>query len=412
MDVCETCALEDPDHFRNALAAEGLPRPGGYSVALAPQFVDAGTLAGIEAFIQVFDRVTMRESWLTAALAEAPASARISPGEVCFFSAWDFHTPPEGGAWLIEFNDNGSGFLYAAIVNALFYDVAGLALEPRIAKPATVPVFQDRISSLVAGETKAFFGARPDGLVLILDDKESLAAGKFRGEHKLLAALLAERGWETAIGAPDETRFDGRRLTFHGWPVAFVVNRSTDFFWSSDQFGALRAARAARAVYAAPNPFTYATRSDKGLLPWLSSPDRDAELGIEPEERRVLFAHVPETRLLAAAGIAELADRKAEFVFKPRRGFASGGLLDSAAIGHARLRRLVRDRKDYVAQRRIDKGEIEIDGCRLWTDLRVWAYRGEILLVSGRASRRPDRLDLSPPGGWIPTYVAPMTSGS
>ena len=44
------------------------------------------------------------------------------------------------------------------------------------------------------------------------------------------------------------------------------------------------------------------------------------------------------------------------------------------------------------------------DGERLWTDLRVWAYRGEIVLVSGRGSRRPDRLDLKPPGGWLPTY--------
>ena len=92
-------------------------------------------------------------------------------------------------------------------------------------------------------------------------------------------------------------------------------------------------------------------------------------------------------------------------LFKPRRGFASRGLPDSANVGRARLRRLIRDGEDYVAQRRIDKGEIEIDGDRLWTDLRVWAYRGEILLVSGRASRRPDRLNLSPPGGWIPTYV-------
>ena len=34
----------------------------------------------------------------------------------------------------------------------------------------------------------------------------------------------------------------------------------------------------------------------------------------------------------------------------------------------------------------------------------VRAYRGEIVLKSGRASRRPDRLDLKPPGGWLPTY--------
>jgi hypothetical protein len=37
--------------------------------------------------------------------------------------------------------------------------------------------------------------------------------------------------------------------------------------------------------------------------------------------------------------------------------------------------------------------------------LRVWAYRGERFLLSGRASRRPDAVDLSPPGGWLPTYA-------
>jgi len=31
----------------------------------------------------------------------------------------------------------------------------------------------------------------------------------------------------------------------------------------------------------------------------------------------------------------------------------------------------------------------------LWTDLRVWAYRGERVLLSGRASRHPDSVDLS-----------------
>ena len=49
---------------------------------------------------------------------------------------------------------------------------------------------------------------------------------------------------------------------------------------------------------------------------------------------------------------------------------------------------------------------MEVDGARLWTDLRVWAYRGEIVLLSGRASTHPDRLDLAPPGGWLPTYAA------
>jgi len=31
---------------------------------------------------------------------------------------------------------------------------------------------------------------------------------------------------------------------------------------------------------------------------------------------------------------------------------------------------------------------------------------GEIFHLSGRASRRPDRLDLARPAGWLPTYAA------
>ena len=41
----------------------------------------------------------------------------------------------------------------------------------------------------------------------------------------------------------------------------------------------------------------------------------------------------------------------------------------------------------------------------VWTDLRVWAYRGERYLISGRASRDPDVLELTLPGGWLPTYA-------
>jgi hypothetical protein len=158
-------------------------------------------------------------------------------------------------------------------------------------------------------------------------------------------------------------------------------------------------------LYAAPNPFTYAVRSDKGLMAWMASPGRDAELGIEPDERRILSAHVPETHVVNESNLDILAERKAEFVFKPRRGYASRGLLASVAVGRARLRRLVRQGELYVAQKRIAKAAVRSAGAELWTDLRVWAYRGEIVLLSGRASRRPDRLDLEPPGGWLPTYV-------
>ena len=103
-----------------------------------------------------------------------------------------------------------------------------------------------------------------------------------------------------------------------------------------------------------------------------------------------------------------MVERKDEFVFKPMHGFAGRGLLESDAVGRRRLRRLLRKGQAYVAQKKVPKLETTTPGTEkrpFWTDLRVWAYRGERFLLSGRASTRPDRLDLGPPGGWLPTFV-------
>lgn len=390
------------ERFSAALRAAGIPE--GFSVATARQIVARPVLAGIAHFIRVFDQVTGGEAWRAAALKQAPATAQAVRREVCFFSAWDFHLMPEGGFELIEFNDNGSGFLFGAVINAVYNDV--LAPENGIAPPSGVAAFRETIADLVEREAAAFFGERPAGGVLIVDDSESLRQGRFRDELRLLRDLLSEYGWRAEIAPPAETRWDGRQLWLGDEPVAFLVNRSTDFFWRSDDFAALRTAFESGRIYAAPNPFSYATRSDKRLLEWLSSSDRDRELGIEADQRRVLAAHIPETHVLRADNLERLAQNKHEFVFKPAHGFASRGLLDSKAVGRARLRHLLNRGESYVAQRRVAKPSLEVEGVRLWTDLRVWAYRGEIVLMSGRASRLPDRLDLTPPGGWLPTYAA------
>lgn len=390
-----------------ALEATGMPPvPGEFSVVPRHQVIPAATLREIDRFIHVFDQVTTREAWQAAAQREAPAIAQPRRRENCFFSAWDFHLPPDGGCQLIEFNDNGSGFLFAAIINDLYYQAARLGDDRSIVAPVDVLAFTHNIANMVEHEAKAFFDECPSGLFLILDDADSLRGGWFRKELGLLRALFRHKGWRAELGCPAETSWNGQQLLFDGQPVAFIVNRSTDFFWQSENFSAVRKAYESGSVYVAPDPFTYATRSDKRLLEWLSLPHWDAELGIQPEERQVLSAHTPETHVVRAENLDMLARRKQDFVFKPLHGFAGRGLLDTAAVGRARLRHLVKHRDGYVAQSRVAKPVLEVQGQRLWADLRVWAWRGKIFDVSGRASRRPDRLDLTPPGGWLPTYVS------
>lgn len=262
---------------------------------------------------------------------------------------------------------------------------------------------------MIEREAKEFFGAVPDGLFLVLETADMLTSGKFYQELILLRDLLRCRAWHSEIGSPDQLRWDGRDLLWNGQRVDFTINRCTDFFWDGDEFSALRAGYLHGRVYVAPNPFTYATRSDKRLLQWLSSSRSDRELGILPEERAVLSAHVPETYLLQDENLSELAAKKTEFFFKPAHGFASHGVLTSSQVGSARLRQLLKRNRPYVAQKTIPKPTLSASRpgaeVTLWTDLRVWAYRGERFLVSGRASMQRDRIDLTPPGGWLPTLV-------
>lgn len=383
--------------------------PDGFSVCAQPQVIPRRVVNAIADFIRVFDRVTTRRSWQAVVTADAEPIARPPRSEVCFFSAWDFHLPPgrPDELQLIELNDNGSGMLFAAIINRTFHDVSRLSSNARVATPIALLPFAARVTEMMRREADAFFGGPLQGLVLVLDDAASLATGKFRHELVLLRDLCRHAGWPAELASPEELSWDGAHLLCRGERVSFVVNRSTDFLLEGAPLAALRAAYVDHTVFVAPNPFSYATRSDKRLLELLSRPIADAKLGILESERLSLSAHVPETRLLRAEDVDELATAREDWFYKPCHGFASHGVLPGAQVGHERLRRMLRKGIPYVAQRVAPKTRIEArDGSPLWADLRVWAYRGELLLMSGRASRNADTIDLSPPGGFMPTYAS------
>jgi len=399
------------DRLFSALHEAGLPPvPEEFSVVPWHQEIPQATLAEIDHFVRVFEDVTTRSAWQKAVTAAAPPIVRNKRSEVCFFSAWDFHLPAdEPQEWkLIEFNDNGSGFLFASLINDVFHGLSGLARDAALEAPTPYSALCAHLVAIVETEATAFFGRRPDGLLFILDDASSLRTGKFRQELKLLCTLFREHGWSAEIGSPEETSWDGRQLRFRGQDICFIVNRSTDFLWEGDVFAGLEAAYLDRRVYVAPNPLTYSTRSDKRLLEFLSLSEWDEQLGIREQERAVLSAHVPETRLLRQENVEELVRRKEEFVFKPTHGYAGRGVLRGSEVGRARLRQLLKRQLGYVAQKKVPKSSLAVPGSEappLWTDLRVWAYRGERYLISGRASRNRDILDLTPPGGWVPTYA-------
>ena len=178
----------------------------------AAQTIRREIIEEIEAFIRVFDAVTTRASWVDRMLRELPPAGQ-KRREVCFFSAWDFHIPPSSPkCWqLIEFNDNGSGFMFAARINRCFYELAGLEGDRSIEAIPQLPEFGHRLLKMVEQEARGFHDDIPDGLFLILDDSQSLQAGKFRREHLLLRDLFRQWGRSCEIGAPEDLQVDRRR---------------------------------------------------------------------------------------------------------------------------------------------------------------------------------------------------------
>jgi hypothetical protein len=120
---------------------------------------------------------------------------------VCFFTAWDFHLSPEQGWQLIECNDNGSGFLFAALINRLFYELSDGGQDRFIMEPPSMGAFKERLASFIEREAKGFFGALPDGLFLVLETSDTLRSGKFYRELILLRDLLRGSGRDSEIGA-------------------------------------------------------------------------------------------------------------------------------------------------------------------------------------------------------------------
>ena len=291
--------LVSANSFFAALEAAGMPKASEeFSVLPQHQVIPSSVVAEIATFVRIFDRITTRDAWRIAALRGVPVIATLRRSETCFFSAWDFHLSPEGNWQLIEFNDNGSGFIFAAIINSLYYEATRQEQNRKIIAPISVSRFKQHIGDLVEREAEAFFGSCPDGLFVVLDDSTSLERGKFRRELDLLCDLLRRRRRRSEVAVPAELCWDGTNLLLSGQAVSFIVNRSTDFFWESADFGALRRAYEIGGVLYGADPFTYATRSDKRLLEWLALPHWDNDLGIELEERELLHSHVPETHLV------------------------------------------------------------------------------------------------------------------
>lgn len=412
------CVSVDRDRLRRALAqgADGADlvrlveeeRPHLFAettVFLGQACVDrmAGVVAAVE-------RVVATPAWAERVLAWAPPTARHPTAAASVFMGYDFHLGQDGPR-LIEINTNaGGGLLNAALAQAQFACCEEVAAMLPGEHPAA-SIEQD-YADMFRAEWRAERGAAPLRRIAIVD--ENPPSQFLYPEFLLFRKLFERNGIEAVVCDPAELAFADGALRHAGERVDLVYNRLTDFSLEAPASAALREAWLAGAAVVTPHPRAHALYADKRNLALLTDAAVLTGLGVDAATQAVLLAGIPRTRRVAREDAEALWAERKRLFFKPAAGYGS----KAAYRGDKLTKRVFEEILDgeYVAQelvppsaRRVGSGEAQQE---FKLDLRNYAYRGRVQLVTARLYQGQTTNFRTPGGGFAPVLTVPRIEGT
>jgi hypothetical protein len=318
---------------------------------------------------------------------------------------YDFHLG-QSGPQLIEVNTNaGGGLLNAALAQAQFACCEEVAAILPGVHPA--PTLEQDFVDMFREEWRAERGAAPLARIAIVDEQPP---SQFLYPEFLLFRKLFERhGLAAVVCDPAELRFEAGALWHGGARVDLVYNRLTDFGLAAPGNAALRQAWLAGAVVLTPHPRAHALFADKRNLALLTDAAALIELGVDDATRATLLGGIPRTRRVRREEADDLWARRKQAFFKPAAGYGS----KAAYRGDKLTKRVFEEilEGDYVVQdlvppsaRRIGT---EAEPVELKIDLRNYAYRGRVQLVTARLYQGQTTNFRTPGGGFAPVLTVP-----
>jgi len=412
------CVSVDRERLRRVLA---LGADGADMVRLVEEerpFLFAGTTvflgqASVERMAEVVaavERVAALPAWAERVLAWAPAAARHATPAAGVFMGYDFHLGQEGPQ-LIEINTNaGGGLLNAALAQAQFACCEEVAAILPGVHP--VPTLERDFVDMFRTEWRAERGDAALGRIAIVD--ENPLSQFLYPEFLLFRKLFERHGLQAVVCDPAELRFEQGALWHEEGRIDLVYNRLTDFGLEEAANAVLREAWLAGAAVLTPHPRAHALFADKRNLALLTDEAALAELGVDAATQAVLLAGIPRTRLVRREDADDLWARRKQLFFKPAAGYGS----KAAYRGDKLTKRVFEDilAGGYVAQalvppseRRIGSEETPVD---LKLDLRNYAYRGRVQLVTARLYQGQTTNFRTPGGGFAPVLTVPRIEGA
>lgn len=412
------CVSVDRDRLRRALAqgADGADlvrlveeeRP--YLFAGTTVFLGQACVEGMAEVVAAVERVASLPAWAERVLAWAPPTARRPAAAAGVFMGYDFHLGQDGPR-LIEINTNaGGGLLNAALAQAQFACCEEVAAMLPGEHPAAT-IEQDYVDMFRA-EWRAERGDAPLRRIAIVD--ESPSSQFLYPEFLLFRKLFERNGIAAAVCDPAELSFAGDALWQGGERVDLVYNRLTDFGLEAPASDALRKAWLAGAAVVTPHPRAHALYADKRNLTLLTDAAALAGFGVDAATRSVLLSGIPRTRQVVRADAEALWAGRKRLFFKPAAGYGS----KAAYRGDKLTKRVFEDilAGEYVAQelvppsaRHVGSGEAQQE---FKLDLRNYAYRGRVQLVTARLYQGQTTNFRTPGGGFAPVLTVPRIEGA
>ena len=367
----------------------------------APVFLSEVNIIGMARIVHAIEAATRLTAYREAVLSWAPDIAQQDFGPRGVFMGYDFHLSAEGPK-LIEINTNAGGaFLNALLAKA--QRVCCTEVEAALSR-SEAHEFETLVLRMFEREWVLQCGMGGPRRIAIVDD---VPEDQYLYPEFLLAQrFFAKHGIEAVIADAGQLRYGGGQLLIGNSPIDLVYNRLVDFSLARPEHESLRTAYQDGAVVVTPNPHVHALYADKRNLSFLSDQARLQAWGMLPE-RLADLAGTLRTVLVTADNAPQLWERRKTLFFKPASGHGSKAVYRGDKLTKGVWEEIIRG--GYVAQDFAAPSErmVKVDGCpeARKTDVRLYAYDGQVLLAAARLYRGQTTNFRTPGGGFAPVFV-------
>lgn len=362
-------------------------------------FIAPEDLAQMQAMVQALETAAKLPGYREKVLSWAPATAQLDPGPVGAFMGYDFHLGKDGPR-LIEINTNAGGaFLNAILARAQRQCCGGTTSEPGGAE------FEAAVIRQFESEWHAQRGhGRPERIAIIDQQPEQQY---LYPEFRLAQQVLQRAGIETLILSPENMHYEDGVLYGNHKRIDLVYNRLVDFGLEAPEHAALRSAWLDGGAVITPNPRTHALFADKRNLTLLCDHTTLMDWGLSAENAELLRDGIPRTLQVNVSNGEDLWQQRRQWFFKPVAGHGSKGVYKGSKLTKSTFARILEG--DYIAQAFVPPSErlVMVDGERemLKVDVRLYTYRGNLLLAAARLYRGQTTNFRTPGGGFAPILV-------